>query len=68
MRLHDRTLKVQAAQFRFNDLLLSFQQEHGLSYVEMVNIIAGSMQTELLKYMLRAERHPEDPSKKADEA
>jgi hypothetical protein len=67
MRLHNRTLKVQAAQCRFNQELLEFQKKQELTDIEMLGIMAGAMQSEFLKYMLRAERHPDDPNKRADE-
>lgn len=67
MRLHPRTLPVQKAAANIRTELGELQDIHDLTNVEMLGIlleIAGHY----TKYVLRAERHPDDPDRKADEA
>lgn len=59
-------MKVQKAETDLSMKLLKFQQKHDLTDIEMLQILTQRQQT-LLKYMLRAERHPDDPEKRADE-
>lgn len=66
LRLHPRTMPVQAASAELGMTLARFQQEHDLTDNEMLVILA-TQQGRLLKYRLRAERHPDDPDRKADE-
>jgi hypothetical protein len=67
MRLHERTMKVQAATAQLRMDMIRFQDEHGLTNLEMVQALQ-QIQATKLKYMLRAERHPDDPDRGADEA
>lgn len=67
MRLHERTIPVQTAEAEFGLVFMDFIKEHDLTYVECLQILAGQQQN-LLKYMLRHERHPDDPEKRGDEA
>jgi hypothetical protein len=67
MKLHPRTLPVQGASAELRGLLIDFQGRHDLTNVEMLRILIDEMQS-ITKYMLRAERHPNDPDAKADEA
>lgn len=67
LRLHDRTRPVQRAEHDIRDKLLALQEEHDLTDIEMLQVLS-SAEGEILKYMLRRERHPDDPEKKADEA
>lgn len=41
--------------------------QFGLTDIEVLSALAD-YQSRLAKYMLRAERHPEDPDRKAEEA
>jgi hypothetical protein len=66
LRLHPRTMPVQKAEAKLEQLLLEFQDEYDLTDIEMLRILIGRQMT-ITKYMLRAERHPEDPERKADE-
>lgn len=43
------------------------QAEHHLTAVELARALLAHMET-LTRYMLRMERHPDDPDRKADEA
>lgn len=67
LRLHPRTLPVNQAGAEFRDWLWRFQRDKGLTDIELLQIL-GESQLITLKYMLRAERHPRNPDKKADEA
>lgn len=66
MRPHHRHQSVTEAQADIAVRLNALQREHGLTDVEMLQAIT-SWQGTALKHMLRAERHPSDPSKSADE-
>lgn len=66
MRLHPRTLPVQGAAAEIRLALIRLQDEHGLTDVEMLQAV-GQWQAGKLKWMLRAERHPKDPDRGADE-
>lgn len=67
MKLHPRTLPVQGAEAEIRLALIRLQQERDLTDVEMLQAV-GVWQASVLKYMLRAERHPEDPDRPADQA
>ena len=67
MRLHPRTRPVERAKLDLREQLLTFQEEHDLTNVEMLQALTEAQQV-VLKYMLREERHPGDPDRKADEA
>jgi hypothetical protein len=64
---HKRTQPVALASSAISLALWEMQDQHGLTDVEMLQALASHQQS-MLKYMLRAERHPEDPDKRADEA
>jgi hypothetical protein len=66
IRLHERTQAVAVASKQISTKLWELQEEHELTDVEMLQAIASHQQS-MLKYMLRAERHPNDPETKADE-
>lgn len=67
MRLHERTLPVQGARAKISLALIDLQVEHDLTDVEMAMALHDTL-GRLLTHMLRAERHPEHPDHKADEA
>ncbi len=64
-REHDRTQQVAEASAEIGVELNRLQREHGLTTTEMLQAV-GSWQMSCLKYMLRAERHPDDPGEPAD--
>jgi hypothetical protein len=66
MKLHPRTMTVERAEVELSQFLLQWAEQHELTWCEMARALTEQIQM-CLKYMLRAERHPEDPSKKADE-
>jgi hypothetical protein len=57
---------VQGADADLGLMLVKFQREHDLTSAEMATILAGQLHS-ALRYVLRAERHPDDPSRRADE-
>ncbi|MEV2239596.1 hypothetical protein [Micromonospora sp. NPDC049891] len=66
MRLRPRTMTVQRASNKIRAELDRLQQEHDLTDVEMLRVLLEH-QRELTTGLLRAERHPDDPDRKADE-
>lgn len=66
LRLHSRTMRVQSAAAQLHMDLINFQADLELTDLEML-IALGTWHDHHLKMMLRAERHPEDPDRKADE-
>jgi hypothetical protein len=66
MKLHRRTRAVAQASSDIGMALIALQQEHGLTDIEMMQAVA-TWQDCKLKFMLRAERHPEDPDKPAEQ-
>lgn len=66
LRLHPRTMPVNTAGAEFNDWLTRFWEAKELTTVELLWILNDAQQR-VITYALRAERHPGDPDKKADE-
>ena len=66
MRLHHRTMAVAQASAEIGMNLIALQHEHGLTDIEMMQALTA-WQERKLKYMLRAERHPEDPDRPAEQ-
>ena len=66
MKLHRRTMIVKSAEVELNLFLLQWAERYELTWCEMARALTEQIQM-CLKCMLRAERHPEDPNKKADE-
>lgn len=65
--LHPRTQMVARARGEFHVLVARFMADNGqLTYTELAQIMLLGPEIPL-KYALRAERHPDDPDKKADE-
>ena len=67
MKLHPRTRIVTEARREFEEFLLDLEQKHELSYGELF-LMLGQAIANNAKYQIRAERHPDDPDKKGDEA
>lgn len=67
MKIHDRYFKVRDAALELSEALMGIIKKHDLTYAEVQSIILEQAQT-WNKYAIRAERHPEDPDKKGDEA
>jgi len=66
LRLHERTMTVQRAESAIHGYVLAAMAEFDLSYAETAMILS-SLTGNALKYVLRGERHPGDPGRKADE-
>lgn len=67
MKLHERTITVDSAKRELSEAIMSISKKHELTPTELLQMLVSEMQTEL-KYCLRAERHPNDSNKGADEA
>lgn len=67
MRLHDRLLIVQAAHLEAKTTLNEIIRKYDLTAGEIVALYAAFLAEEA-KWMIREERHPDDPSHKGDEA
>lgn len=66
MKVHPRMFAVQKAQADMDLLLLDFRSKHDLTDIEFLQCLNYIGQS-TLKYMLRTERHPNNPDKRADE-
>ena len=67
MKLHERTMHVQRARALLHNQVINFAEQQELTNVEVTDLllhVAGRFNL----MTLRAERHPDDPEKKADEA
>lgn len=67
MRLHPRYTIAKAAELQISAAISAAIQEHDISYAELLVILA-EQQRMYATYLLRTERHPDDPERKADEA
>jgi hypothetical protein len=65
MNQHERTAKVHKARMDIESAFLEIRRKHGLTSTEFHSILVESMATDL-KFLLREERHPEDPSRPAE--
>ena len=67
LRLHSRTIRVARAEAEFRVVVLAFLDAHAdLTDIELAGIMLLAPGIPI-RYALRAERHPDDPSRKADE-
>lgn len=68
LRLHPRTRLVASAEADFRTVVLTWLEAHDdLTDIEQAQIMLLAPAIPL-KFALRAERHPDDPARKADEA
>lgn len=67
MKLHPRSNIVQEARLEFDSFVLDLMKRYELTYGELFSML-GAKITDLAKYQVRSERHPDDPDKKGDEA
>jgi hypothetical protein len=65
MKSHARTDIVRRAENELSGRMLDLVKAHRLTFAERFSILA-SLASDTAKYALRAERHPEDPSRPAD--
>ena len=64
--VHPRLFIVQEAKSDLATALVAATKKFNLTPIEIIRMLVEEIQYYSL-YILRAERHPEDPSKKADE-
>lgn len=67
MQIHERTMPVKKAGLELSNFFLEWQQKHGLTFGEVFKLTLEVLQRETV-YIIRQERHPNDPDKKGDEA
>jgi hypothetical protein len=60
-----RNEKLRAALWDWRDDLIRLQQLHDLTYGEWFSVLGGEI-AGLAKYLIRTERHPNDPDKGGD--
>lgn len=65
MRDHPRVKHVNAASLELGDAVMEIRKKHKLTAIEAVMLLNDRVAT-ILKYALRAERHPEDSGRPAD--
>jgi hypothetical protein len=66
MKLHPREQIVNTARTDLTEKLLQWHKAHDLTDGELFSVIGdvlGGQIANLAKYMIRAERHPDDPDK-----
>jgi hypothetical protein len=67
LRLHERTRPVRKASGAVHNAVLDIAGDFDLTHAETVGILLD-IAASLHKYVLREERHPDNPDRKADEA
>lgn len=67
MRLHPRYTIAKAAELQIREAISDAVTEHDITYAELLIILANE-QHRWATYLLRTERHPDKPERKADEA
>ena len=67
VKMHPRAKVVSQAQGELDAFLLKLGQKHDLTYGEIFSLL-GRAVSENAKWLVRGERHPDDPDKKGDEA
>ena len=66
VRLHSRTMPVAQATNELQKFVLDWSSAHKLTALETATALIETSKN-WLKYVLREERHPNEPEKKADE-
>lgn len=67
MKLHERTLPVQNAGIELSGWLLEWVQRHDLTFGETIKLLSLEIEKHA-RFLIRSERHPDNPEKKGDEA
>ena len=67
MQLHERTMKVQGAGIELSGHVWDTIKKHDLTYGEITSLLSQEI-IKVAKYQIRTERHPNNPSKRGDEA
>lgn len=66
VKLNPRTRLVTKARNDLTGLVIKLQEQHDLTDIELLGILIDETQN-VHKYVLREERHPGEPDRKADE-
>jgi hypothetical protein len=66
IKIHSRFKRIQTAKLELSEIMVDLQGRHELTDLETAKCLIEETQ-EWMKYMLRSERHPDDPPKKTDE-
>jgi hypothetical protein len=66
MNLHERTMRVSEAELELSQWLSDWSEAHELTFGEWVKILSGQLAGRA-KYVIRAERHPDDPERGGDD-
>ena len=67
LRLHERTRLVEKAEYELDAAVAKIVTEHDLTYGEILSILSVLL-SRYARFLVRTERHPDDPDKKGDEA
>lgn len=67
MEMHERSQKVLIAQTELAWIFSKYANENGLTFGEQIQML-GNMISNIVKYQIREERHPDDPDKGGDDA
>lgn len=67
IKLHPRYFIVEKHKIEYLKLMIDFEKNADLTYTELLGILLEYIQNNVVRYMKRSERHPDDPEKKADE-
>lgn len=65
-RISEEALRVEKARAKIAVEINELWEKHDLTAIEFLQAL-NTVEATVLKYMLRAERHPNDPDKSADE-
>jgi hypothetical protein len=63
-RIHQRERNVQVAEQELRELVISWYQKLSLTSTEVLSVLVNECGSGL-RYLMRKERHPDDPSKPA---
>jgi hypothetical protein len=67
MKFHPRVLPVQAATADMRAAVVEvISKHHDLTHLELIGIL-NEIQASWIKYVIRDERHPDDPEKRGGE-
>lgn len=66
MKLHPRLYITQKASIEFSNFFLKLVKRYNLTYGEVIKILSSEL-SDYAKYIIREERHSNEPDKKGDE-
>lgn len=67
IKLYPKTQEVNSAKLELGSFIHELESKYKLTYGEIIKILGSAIAREA-KYLIRVERHPNDPDKKGDEA